>query len=650
TATVTPNVLPDSLPSGLGLANAGPITTAKNTLLAQYPTTNRNDDIRMTARAIAKPVKGLTITGEYTYDNLRNQVNTYDKQISNLISTYTLVLGTTGTGMYTQSQSATDYQALNLYATYNHKLGNDHNFSLMAGFNQEQSDNKTSRLSATGMYDADHPAIATATGTVTGSDTYDQYSNQGVFGRLNYDYKSKYLVEFDGRYDGSSKFPDGHRWGFFPSVSGAWRVTEEKFMAAVKPVLNEFKLRASFGSVGNQNIPDYSYYSSMYAYNPYWLMGGIPVLSLSSPSLISSSFTWETVRTLDFGLNWGMFDNRLTGVFDWYQRDTKDILTSAPVPLPATLGTGAPLQNSGALRTKGIELGLNWKDKIGKVSYSIGVNLYNYQSVVTNAVNPNKVLSNLYIGEKMGDIWGYVTDRLYTTDDFTAPSAGWAANNYTGGTLKASVPRFSGQSPNPGDVLYKKFDTTNQYLSAGAGTLDNPGDKRIIGNSNPQYHYGITGSVAYKNFDFSFVINGVLKQDLWLSNGLTFPNSYQSYSQIYTNELNYWTPNNLDAYYGRIYYQNGNQSNNQLLQSRYILNGSFMRMRNMTLRYTVPANALKKYHINRLQVFYSIENAFEFNHLPKGVYADVANQGGGNGSGQGYPFMRKSSVGINLSF
>jgi hypothetical protein len=270
-------------------------------------------------------------------------------------------------------------------------------------------------------------------------------------------------------------------------------------------------------------------------------------------------------------------------------------------------------------------------------------------------VNPNKVLSNLYIGQKMGDVWGYVTDRLYTTSDFTAPASGWTANNYTGGTLNSNVPRFSGQSPNPGDVLYKKFDTTNQYLSAGAGTLDNPGDKRIIGNSNPQYQYGITGSIAYKNFDFSFVINGVLKQDLFFNangsvNGLIFPNSYQSYSQIYANELNYWTPTNLDAYYGRIYYQNGNQNNNQLTQTRYMMNGSYMRMRNMTLRYTVPANALKKYHINRLQVFYSIENAFEFNHLPKGVYPDVDNQGGGNGSGQGYPFMRKSSVGINLSF
>jgi TonB-linked SusC/RagA family outer membrane protein len=655
-ATETPNVIPDSLPVGLGLSTTGPITTAKNTILSQYPTTNRNSDLRMTARAILKPMKDLSITGEYTYDNLVNNTNTYDKYSDNLVSTYTLTKAVTGTGMYTENMAKTDYQVMNVFATYAKTLSN-HNIGAVVGFNREQTDNTKQTLSAKDMYNVDKPAIATATGTITGSDNVLQSSTQGFFGRLNYDYKSKYLLEFNGRYDGSSKFPENHRWGFFPSVSAGWRVTQESFMKPLQPWLSELKLRASHGTVGNQNIADYAYYSSMYAYSPYWLTNGAPGLSLSSPSLVSSSFTWETVQTNDLGLSWGMLNNKLTGSFDWYQRDTKGILTASATALPVVLGTPAPLQNSGALQSKGFELSINWKDKIGKVSYYVGANLYNYKSVVTKVSNPNNALFDnngnalLYEGKTMGEIWGYVTDRLYTVDDFTAPAEGWVAKGYTGGTLKKGIPARNGQSPNPGDVLYKKFDTTRTYISSGANTLADHGDMQIIGNSTPQYQYGISGGVNYANFDFSFVIGGVLKQDLWLNNGLIFPNYWQSYSQLYSNQLNYWTPNNLDAYYGRIYYQVGNQGSNQnTVQTRYLQNGAYLRVKNLSLSYTLPASIIKKAHFDRLQVFYSIENPFEFDHLAKGIYPDVANQGGGSGSGLGYPFMRKSSVGINLTF
>lgn len=649
-ATETPNVLPDSLPSGQGLSTVGPITTARNTILSQYPTSNINNDLRMTGRTILKPMKGLTVTGEYTFDNLVNNTNTYDKLSNNLVSTYTLTQAVTGTGMFTENMAKTNYQVLNVFANYSKSIA-DHNMSLMAGFNQEQSDYFRQTLSATGMYDVNKPAITTATGTIAGSDNVDQFSNQGVFGRFNYDYKAKYLLELDGRYDGSSKFPVDHRWGFFPSASAGWRISEEPFMNALRPWLNELKFRGSVGTVGNQSIPDYSYYSSMYAYSPYWLEGGVPALSLSSPSLVSSSFTWETVKTTDFGVNWGFIKNKLTGAFDWYRRNTSGILTSAPTALPAVLGTGAPLQNSGALQSTGFELSINWKDKIGKVNYYIGANLYNFTTVVTNAVNPNKALSNLYTGEKMGEIWGYVTDRLYTVNDFTAPANGWAATGYTGGTLNKGIAAFSNETPNPGDVKYKKFDTSRAFISNGANTLADHGDMQRIGNSTPQYQFGINGGVSYQHFDFSFVVGGTMKQDLWLNNGLTMPNYWQSYSQLYANETNYWTPTNLNAHYGRIYYQGGNQGFNQnTVQTRYMMNGAYLRVRNLTARYTLPACIIKKMRLNRLQVYYSIENPFEFDHLPKGVYPDVANQGGGSGSGLGYPFMRKSSFGVNLSF
>jgi TonB-linked SusC/RagA family outer membrane protein len=650
-ATNQPNVLPlDSLPSGVGLSSSGLVASGKNQMLATAPTTNRNDDIRMTARTIFKPLKGLTITGEYTFDNLRNITTTYDKQINGLLSVYNLQLTPLGSGLYTINNAATDYNSINIYGSYT-KSFKSHNFSLLGGYNQEQGNYQQGIMSANGMYDANNPAIATATGSITATDNYVQYANRGWFGRFNYDYKAKYLLELNGRYDGSSKFPSGKQYGFFPSVSLGWRVTEEKFMQKLKPWLNELKLRGSVGTVGNQSIPDYSYYASLYAYNPYWLVGGQPILSLTAPSLISSDFTWETVKTTDFGFNFGLLNNRLTGSYDWYQRETKNILTAAASPLPAVLGTGAPLQNSGALKTTGFELQLNWKDKIGKFTYYIGANLYDYQSIVTNAVNPNKVISQLYVGQHLGDIWGYVTDRLYTTNDFTAPGVGWQSTNYQGGVLNPGIAKFSGASPNPGDMLYKKYDTTSQYLSIGANTVASPGDRKIIGNSSPRYQYGINGGVAYKNFDFSFVISGVAKRQLWLNNALIFPNDYQTYSQLYANELNYWTPTNTNAFFGRLYQTPGSQqANNQTVQTRYLQNGAYLRISNLTLRYSLPENIIQKASFKKLQIFCSVENPFMFDHLPKGVFPDIAIQGGANGGGQGYPFLRKTSVGLNLSF
>lgn len=222
------------------------------------------------------------------------------------------------------------------------------------------------------------------------------------------------------------------------------------------------------------------------------------------------------MATKDFGVDFGFLRNRLTGAFDWYQRDTKDILTTNPTPLPVLLGTGAPLQNAGSLRTKGFEIQLGWKDKIGKVGYYINGSLYNYNSVVTGANNPKNVITNgtLYNGKRMGEIWGYVTDRFYTTDDFVD---GTLNANLRGGTLKPGIPKQNGQAPNPGDIVYKDFDG-NGVITSGSGTLDDPGDYKIIGNSTPQYQYGVSGGVSYRNVEFSFVITGVGKQDIWQNN------------------------------------------------------------------------------------------------------------------------------------
>jgi TonB-linked SusC/RagA family outer membrane protein len=645
-----------NLPSALALDSIpgvkGVLATAKNEIMASAPTKNIYDDIRITGRAVAKPVTGLTITGEYTIDNLHNQVTNYDKKVGGFLNPYGYTAQTIGSDKFSKINSYTTYQAVNLFGTYLKSLGQN-NFTITAGFNQESSHYEIQSVTASGMLNPELPFISGTTGLIptTASDNYLDNSTRGFFGRLNYDYKNKYLFQVNGRYDGSSKFPDGHRWGFFPSTSVGWRVMEEDFMKFLKPYVNEFKLRASVGTVGNQNIGDYQYYAGMTAYIPNWLYNSGQVGTLNPPSLVSDEFTWETVHTKDLGLDFGLFQNHLTGVVDVYQRDTKDILTSNPTPLPVVLGTGAPLQNAGSLRTKGFEVQLTWKNKIGKVGYYVSANLYNYNSTVTNANNTKNVITGntLYIGKKMGEIWGYTTDRFYNVNDFVAGSLN---TNLRGGTLLTGIAKQNGQSPNPGDILYKDFNGDG-VITSGAGTLDNSGDYKVIGNSTPQYQYGVSGGVSYHNFDFSFLITGVGKQDQWINNTLAFPNQWLTYGALYEHQTNYWTPNNNNAYYGRIYTDNVNsssQSYNQIVQTKFLYNAAYLRIQNLSLRYSVPVKNLKALHITTLQFFGSVENPYTFTHMPKGMYPDLVVQGATAGGGLGYPYMRKTSLGLNISF
>ena len=348
---------------------------------------------------------------------------------------------------------------------------------------------------------------------------------------------------------------------------------------------------------------------------------------------------------MNYGITFGILKNKLTGDIDWYTRETEGILSTDNTPVPAVLGTNPPLINSASLKTNGFEIELNWKDRIGKVSYYLSGNLYDFTSTVTKVNNPNKILSQLYVGQKMGEMWGYTTDRFFTTDDFLAGTLDASLKN---GTLKGNTPKQGSQSPNPGDIMFKDLDS-NGLINAGSNTLASPGDRRIIGNSSLRYQFGFRGGVSYHNFDFSFVMLGVLKNDQFRGSYLYFPNNWQVYGALYENQLNYWTPNNPDAHFGRIYTTTPNgapQTFNEITQTRFLLNGSYLRVRNLSLRYNVSEQLLKRVKVKRFSISYSIENPFVFHHMPQGLYPDANDLG----AGLGYPLMRKSSVGINLNF
>ncbi|HEU4608049.1 MAG TPA: TonB-dependent receptor, partial [Chitinophagaceae bacterium] len=331
-------------------------------------------------------------------------------------------------------------------------------------------------------------------------------------------FKNKYLVEVNGRYDGSSKFPPNHRFGFFPSASVGWQIAREKFMDGIRNKINELKLRASYGTIGNQNIDPYSYSPVMaVTKSNVWAANGDRVTVIGVPSLVSDNFTWETVTSADVGLDFAVLRSRLQGTIDWYQRDTKKMLSGGS-PLPAVVGAAPPLQNTASMRTRGIEMALSWNDRIGQVGYRIGANLYNFNSWITHyTTNTSGLLSDWYVGERMGQIWGYVADGFYTVDDFQDLNT-WK--------LKDGVTSIKGVNVRPGDIKFKNLmddDKSSNQIDAGLSTLDNPGDRKVIGNSMPRYQFGANLGVNYKGFDLNVIVQGVGKRDYWLAGQSIFP-------------------------------------------------------------------------------------------------------------------------------
>lgn len=615
-----------------------------------------DQDIRIFGKAIFKPMEGLLINAEYTYNRTNQAINTYDKKMAYAnaeTSTIREMFTHNGNSSYRIDNKYIDYKAINIYGNYDRTFG-DHTIGLMAGFNQEYSYSNLSWAQRMNP-NPNAPSLGSADGTMTNGGTLDEFSLRGMYYRVTYNYKGRYLLETNGRYDGSSKFPKGHRFGFFPSVSAGWRISEEKFMDWSKEYLSNLKIRASYGQVGNQAIANYPYIPVMKSANGWLDNSGNWNMTYGVPAIVSSNFTWEKVETLDFGLDLNMFRNRFELVFDWYRRDTKGMLAPG-MDLPSVVGASAPLENSADLRTNGWELSISWRDRIGEDwRYSVGFNLYDSKSEITKFNNPTGLLSNYRVGQKIGDIWGLVTDRFYTNDDFDVVDD--ATRTYV---LKANVPKLDPnvRDPRPGDILYKDINGIPGIQSSGSNTESDPGDRIIIGNDTRRYNYSINASVGWKGLDLSIFFQGVGKRDAWIgdhqqSNFLLWPHTDtdnpNAPSPVLAHHLDYWTPNNLNAYYPRLSNQNGtNQgvdSYNRRTQTKYLKNGAYIKLKNITVSYTIPQQLVEKTKIIKsLKVFFSGEDLWTNHHMVKGMDPEQTFR-----VGTLYPFMKKYSFGINVT-
>ncbi|WP_286752018.1 MULTISPECIES: SusC/RagA family TonB-linked outer membrane protein [Sphingobacterium] len=633
-------------PDGKNLPYAGP----GNILRTQKPIRNFGDDLRIFGKLEYEILTDLKIIGEYTFNKTTtNQRSTTEQNRYIDASTRSEIMLNTLSN-YSRQTGNTDYHALNLYMNYNKNVG-DHTISGILGMNRESSKNEQFFVDRLDLINPQVPSISTSTGTIGGDDSFSEFAVEGYFGRINYSYKNRYLFEANGRFDGSSRFPSGSRFGFFPSFSAGWNVSEERFMQSLKPVLSGLKLRGSYGEIGNQAIGNYAHIPGMASSYSSWidLKTNIRYLSLGAPNLVSSTFTWETVRTINGGIDLGLWNNKLNMSFDYFRRQTLDML-SPGLELPGILGTSAPLQNVADLESKGWEAELSWKDKRGDFHYSFGINVSDNRAYITKYNNPagllqfndNGTLSNYYVGQQLGEIWGFRTQGFYSINDFVEGSLNDVLQR---GTLKEGIAAYKGISQNPGDIRYEDLNGDG-VIFTGNNTLADPGDRTIIGNTTRRYQFGVNGAMGYKSFDLSFFLQGVGKRDLFVSNEMFWPYT-SNFETVYVHHLDYWTPDRVNAYFSRSYPDaGGNGGSNRRVQSKYLSDGSYLTIKNITLGYSVPAHLLKNIFVKNIRMFFSGENLYTFHHMPKGMDTEATSQS----RGLIYPFLRKYSFGVNVNF
>ncbi len=627
--------------------------------------TDNNSFIRMGTFAKATLAKGLTLNADYTY-NINNYTykaayiplggwNSWGGAIENT------ALYTTSSWLEQRSDQDRTF-ALNIYGNYEFSLAGQHNFNIMLGGNAEGNKFFNHYSERDDLLDYNLPEFDLATGTQYVDGEHSHWATAGYFGRLNYDYQGKWLLELNGRYDGSSRFPANDRWAFFKSVSAGYRISEEAFFNPLKTAINNLKLRASYGEIGNQAVGNNMYLSTLAKRtenDTYWLADdGTKVVAYNLPKLVSSTLKWERIQTLDFGADLGILNNELNFTFDWYQRTTKDMLAPGQT-MPQVLGADAPYVNAGTLRTRGWELTIDWRHQFNEVFVYANANIGDFITDITKWDNETKLLNQNYSGKRYGDIWGFETERYFTEDDFNAD-----------GTYKSGVASQVGLNQGtfvfgPGDIKFKDLDESG-VIDGGKGTADDHGDLKVIGNTTPRYQYSFRLGAEWRGFDIDMFFQGIGKRSVWTQSAFVMP-MMRGADAIYENQTSYWTAENPDpnADFPRMFPGNAGRGTIAVLelgnhnfypQSKYIVNMGYLRFKNLTLGYTLPPNLASRIYMQKARVYFSANNLFELINksnapLDPEVNDKESSASLGNGTwGRIDPMYRTVSFGVQLTF
>lgn len=619
--------------------------------------TNKNLDYWNNFRAEIRPLKGWKINADFAYNTQSfNMSNLHREAISYTVDNKPYAAAETNPNNLTKQKYDNYYWNTNIYTTYTFDINKKHNFEIMAGMQLEKGVNDQITGYKTNLIMEDIPAFQTATGAITLSDALGQTATQGYFGRINYNYKEKYLLETNMRYDGSYVFRQGNRWGFFPSASIGWSIHKEAFWENIQPYVNTLKIKASWGELGNQNVNPYTDLSliPLQTGKLNWIFdpaGGRRIGYTSAPDIVNRNLTWETSTITNMGIETSFFDNKLQASMDLFERNTTDMVGPSESK-PGVLGANAPKMNNATLRTRGWEVSLNWRQNINNdFSYFVNLNLSDYRSVVTKYNNPTGTLSGWYEGQEVGDIWGYTVHDLFRSQA--------ELDEY----LSKQDLSFLGATWRTGDVKYEDINNDGK-VNNGKNTVSDHGDLSVIGNDQPHYIFGITPGFSYKGLDFSMSWSGAMKRKAFFNSEANLYWGFHSMwweANLQPGNLDYFRDEpgtkyiglhegeaniNTDAFWPRPYL-NGTEieKNYNHANTRYLANAAYIRMQNIQLGYTLPEVWISKLKLEKVRVYFSGENMLTFSALPDGVDPEILNN-----ANLTYGADRVCSFGITISY
>lgn len=592
--------------------------------------------------------------------------------------------GTSKPNLFKREHENSYRHTLNAMTDYSFEVNEIHDFKLMAGMNLSTYDASSQYTQVTELSDFQNPQFAFGTGTWTGGGSVSWQAQLGYFGRMNYSLMDKYLLETNIRYDGTSKFPTNLKWKWFPSFSAGWRVSEEQFMEWSKPFFTSFKFRTSWGSIGDQTVSSSLYIPTMSTGQNTWIGANGSLLSyVGTPSAVSASITWQNIETLDLGFDGRILDGHVGFEFDWFKRHTKNMIVPTDGVNTVTYGASAPRANNGALLTKGWEISIDGNYRFDNgLGLNMMLTLFDAKSEITE-YGDTKNVNSYYVGKTFGEIWGFKADRLYQWSDFETDGSGnlvWRELTAADTDDPNAIGRNSyilKQGPNgekpvyqsyyegssfyfgPGDVKFVDANGDGK-LDKGTQTLDDHGDLVVIGNSTPRYEYGIRLGADYKGFDLSMFFQGVGKKDIWGDGPLAisgWKTSDGAMAAAFAND--YWTNENTDAFYPAAHNMGGdNESYNMNVNDRYLLNMSYVRLKNLSVGYSLPQLVTRKIGLNRVRIYFTGENLLTWDNL-RGLPIDPevetgVSMWGSNYSqgrtGVGTPAFKTVSAGLQINF
>lgn len=566
-------------------------------------------------RANIKLLEGLTFTALYSPEISDGYTKNFNKQYTTIVdwnTKNTRIVPAQNSLSMSNSRDLTNN--VNALLTYEKTMGN-HAIAILGGYEAiKYNYDYFSANRRDFILDQIEVLNAGSQDGLGNSGTATQNGLVSYFGRANYVYKDKYLLEANVRRDASSRFAEDNRVAIFPSFSAGWRVSQEGFFNP-DGLLSDLKLRASWGRLGNQQIGDFPYVSSIALGSSNYIFNDVIYTGAVQSVLANNNIQWETSETTNFGIDAGLMKGRLNITAEYFIKNTDNLLLRLPIPLVA--GLSAAESNAASTQNKGVDLALNWRDKIGQFNYGLRVNYSDVTRIATDLANVGPLISGNQITPLNGEIFS-----LYGLE-----SAGIFQN-------QAEIDGAATQAGNPtiGDL---------RYVDQNSDGIINGDDRVVIGNPFPRHSYGIELYGDYKGFDFAVFLNGVGKRDVLLVGDAAMPLFNAGKIQRWHVEES-WTPEHTDAAFPRIFAS----TNNQAISSTWVFDASYLRVRNITIGYTVPRTVLRKIGVNSLRVYASGQNLFTFDNLPDGIDPLTPN----GTAGAYFPVTSATTFGLTVNF